>query len=595
MKRYILLACLLTFFVVTNTAEAQFDWLKPKDKPAQSPEQIQQHAQWWNANRHLAKYVEGRGYQVPGAAGFFDASGRPLSDNAGPIVGSLQRDDDDEGIPINGNFASSLWNRVNGRESSSTTPPPSSTKPYQPITYARPAGTPDVTPEQARWWAENRRFSHPIGNGVHQIDGHGIFDDRGRRLGPSPALATPRVPNPNAGQPPYPNVPPRDLSGDPNTNPYGDPNAALPSYRRGGDNVLDTLNDSYASTEEKEDGFLDMLPKSLTGGKNVDQNEARQKFAQADEAMRRRDYDAALEGYTSAMEAWPNSPLEEDAMFMIGESHFFMDAYPDAFDAYEELLKKYKRSRHLEKVVTREFQIGQYWLQHHEQDPSWAFTPNFTDKTRPLRDTLGFSRKVFSRVRLNDPTGKLADDSLMATANSHFTRGDWENAAYHYTLLVREYPDSEHQYNAHLFGIQAHLRVYQGPEYDKAPLDEAEQLMKQVRRQFAQQSPEDRQRLQTVEAQINLARAQRDFHTAEFYERQEFADAARQYYQQIVEDYPNTPVAQRAHAKMAELHNEPGIPPPRFGWISAVFPEERNEMTNMIRTARAPREGPVRR
>ena len=55
-------------------------------------------------------------------------------------------------------------------------------------------------------------------------------------------------------------------------------------------------------------------------------------------------------------------------------------------------------------------------------------------------------------MRMYDPTGPLADDSLMATAIAYFRRGQFENAALDFDQLRKEYPNSEHQKAAHISG-----------------------------------------------------------------------------------------------------------------------------------------------
>ena len=137
------------------------------------------------------------------------------------------------------------------------------------------------------------------------------------------------------------------------------------------------------------------------------------------------------------------------------------------------------------------------------------------DKRRPRMDTVGYARRAFEKVRLNDPTGPLADDALMATANSHFTRGQYSDADYHYTLLRREYPKSIHIYNAHVFGIQAKVRAYQGPGYDGKLLREASDLADQTLRQFRNKSAAERERLEKIRRDIIVNRAARDMEMAQ--------------------------------------------------------------------------------
>ena len=314
------------------------------------------------------------------------------------------------------------------------------------------------------------------------------------------------------------------------------------------------------------------------GAPGPNEQTARAHFEDGDKAFRDRKYAAARASYEKAALHFPNSPLHEDALFMVAETHFFEDDYPDAFTGYELLLTKYKRSRHLDTAVKRQFAIGQYWQQHDQKKPHAFLTPNLTDKTLPFNDTGGRALRAFEKVRLNHPTGPLADDSLMATAGTKFAKGDYEDADYYYTLLRREYTNSEHQYQAHLLGIQAKVRSYQGPEYDGTVLEEAKELTEQSLKQFAQMSAEDRQRLQELYGQIVSNLASRDYEMAKFYDTKEFYGAAKIYYDRVAREFPQTSVAVKALDRLSELDGKPNTPAPRFTWISSLFPDEREDI-----------------
>ena len=321
---------------------------------------------------------------------------------------------------------------------------------------------------------------------------------------------------------------------------------------------------------------LNFLPKPQR-----DEGVAREMLLTAEELFRKAQYSDAALYYDEAGAHWPDSPLEEDALFMIGECHFFADAYPKSFEAYERLLQKYKRSKHLEKAVTREFAIGSYWLQLDQADPSWFLSPNLIDKKIPRMDTWGQALKGFERVRLNDPTGPLADDSLVATASAHFVRGRYADADYFYTLLRREYPESEHQYTAHLLGIQAKLLRYQGSTYDGTPLEEAKELAEQIVRQFPDMPPADRQRMMETRVEIAAELAKRDFDQAVFYANKGLAGAARHYYGLVAKNYPQTPMALEAQQRLGELAGLPDKPEPKAEWFTDLFPSEQDKGFNL--------------
>ena len=235
-------------------------------------------------------------------------------------------------------------------------------------------------------------------------------------------------------------------------------------------------------------------------GLGPDQRIAEQTYAEGETLFRAQKFAEATKKFKEAASRWPDSRLQQDAMFYQAESEFYNRQYSEAVDAYEKLLENYPSSPHLDQVIRRQFEIAQYWEKHHQWQPHWATTPNLLDETRPLFDTLGHALKTYENIRLNDPTGPLADDAIMASANSYFLRGRYGDADYQYELLRNEYPRSEHQFEAHILGLQCKLRKYQGANYDETPLLEAKQLVKQLKVQFAGQlNSEERARQSEIE------------------------------------------------------------------------------------------------
>ena len=80
-------------------------------------------------------------------------------------------------------------------------------------------------------------------------------------------------------------------------------------------------------------------------------------------------------------------------------------------------------------MAAREFAIGRYWEQVYDAKPTWPTTPNLTDNSLPMFDTFSYAVQAYERVRQYDPTGPLADASLMALGNAYFRHGQFEEAA----------------------------------------------------------------------------------------------------------------------------------------------------------------------
>jgi outer membrane protein assembly factor BamD (BamD/ComL family) len=310
---------------------------------------------------------------------------------------------------------------------------------------------------------------------------------------------------------------------------------------------------------------------------------ARQAYAEGDRLFRERDYKSAAKQFQQAVERGPHSPIEQDAMFMEAESYFFDDRYIKARDAYDALVKEHPNTRYLDTVIDRQWKIARFWEEKSRQNRDLPLTPNAWDKTRPWFDTLGHSVKTYDNIRLNDPTGPRADDAIMATANIYFERRRYEDADYHYTLLRHEYPRSELQYQAHLLGLQAKLRKYQGEDYDGTPLEEAKKLVKQLRTNFAGQLPtEEKERLRTVEAQLNLEIATRDYRMAEYFDGTKHYGAARHYYAKVIKNHPDTELATKAQQRVTEIASQPDKPTKPLARIVDLFPES-SERTRVAR------------
>lgn len=332
---------------------------------------------------------------------------------------------------------------------------------------------------------------------------------------------------------------------------------------------------------EEEQGLLSEL--GLPSGNQIKQrfltaigqgpNEeiARQAFAEGDELFRAGKYQEAYKKYKTARRRLPDSSLEEDAMFMMAECLFFMDKYPAASDLYGEVLRKFDNSRHLNDIGIRQFTIGRYWDELQQSHPKWILSPNLTDKTRPRFDTVGNALAVYESIHLNDPTGPLADDSIMATANAHFLSGRYEDADYYYTVLRTDYPQSDHQPAAHVLGLRAKLRKYQGPAYDGTPLHEADELISQMLIQFPQELAGERERLLHAQRAIRAQLAERDWAMAEYYHKNGYDASARQYYDLVVKEYSDTPFAELAQSRIQKIGDDPVNPPNNIEWLANPF------------------------
>ena len=295
-------------------------------------------------------------------------------------------------------------------------------------------------------------------------------------------------------------------------------------------------------------------------GRGPNEPVAQQLLSAGDALFREKKYAQAATKYKAAADRWPDSTIEEDALWQLAECFFFTDKYPKAEDCYDELVKKYANTRYLDRIAQRQFVMAQYWIALDQKNSYWTIVPNLVDRSRPLFDTRGRAIKTFDHVRINDPRGSLADDSIMAQANAHFVERQWIDADYFYGLLRSEYPDSDFLLQAHLLGLQAKLRAYQGPAYEGGVLDEAEILADQTFVQFPDQlDSEEQERIVKARAEIAAQQALRHWNRAEFYAKGKHYSSARIYYALIARDRPQTLLAQKAREKLEILQGREDV------------------------------------
>ena len=302
---------------------------------------------------------------------------------------------------------------------------------------------------------------------------------------------------------------------------------------------------------------------------------ARAAFQEGKALFVRKNYLEAAEQFKTAAFRWPDTPLEEDALFLQAESYFFADEYVKAHDTFEMLFKKYSNTRHLETAVSREFAIGRFWEQMHDVKPLWTIQPNFTDKGRPWFDTYGYAMKAYQNVRMYDPTGPLADQSLMAVGTSYFRHDEFEEAAMEFDQLRKDYPNSDYQMLAHVLGMQAKMRVYQGDMYDKTALKEAHEIADTALAQYGPKLGAEQARMIKDRSKIIEEEANRLYVVGQYYEKNKNYRAARFYYKNVIDEYPRTEKSQLAKDRLAAIQNEPDMPPNHIKWLTDLLPESK--------------------
>lgn len=270
-----------------------------------------------------------------------------------------------------------------------------------------------------------------------------------------------------------------------------------------------------------------------------------------------------------AAAAWPGSSTEEDALYFQGESYFFADRYVQSNRAFEKLVAEYNGSKHMDMAENRRYAIALYWLQLSDTTSGI----NFSDPKRPKTGLAKEARRVLHQIRMDDPTGRLADDAAMSLAKAFMKAEMYFEAGDTLEDIRRNYPGSEFQFDAHLLELEARLASYQGSSYDDAPLRKADEIMKSIVRAFPRKSKGQLAYLEKQSARIQNMIAERDMTMGEYFERRGENLAARFHYQKIYDKFKGTEIADQIEQRIAATQAKPDRPDPPAEWLVNAFPD----------------------
>ena len=339
------------------------------------------------------------------------------------------------------------------------------------------------------------------------------------------------------------------------------------------------------------------LPKAFQfipgmGTAPINKELARSTYTQADDLFnqaakqpegsdeRRTAFRAAAKKYKEAGKHWVSSALEENAFYMTAESYFFAEDYPKAEDHYFKLLKERPRTRYQDMVDKRLFEIALFWKQFDDD----FYHLNFTDNRRPLNDTKRHAVRVMEKSSLNNPVGKFSDDNRMELANIAFRKGKWNDALDTYSDLIATFPDSPHQFDAHLFGVKAALMSYQGADYSSEPLEKAEKMIKQMARQFRDKAEGEKTQIENAMKEVRFRRAEKEFAFASYRFNKQEARAARIHCMKILTDFGDTPFADKAKEMMERTDGMSAEPIQPLSQLADLFPSpNRDKFATLIK------------
>lgn len=268
---------------------------------------------------------------------------------------------------------------------------------------------------------------------------------------------------------------------------------------------------------------------------------AQEQFKWAMDFYESKDYKRAISEFDKLVNFYPNSQHAPTAQYYIGRAYEDMEEYYHAYLAYQKVMEAYPYAKNREEIIKREYDIGLLFFKGQRAKIMGV----------ALLPAIDRAIEIFEQVIKNSPYGEYADKSLFKTAQAYKNSNRFAEAMIAFQRLVDEYPRSELLDEANYEIAQCAYLASLDPSYDQETTDSAIERF----RDFVEGA--DQSSL-SKEAQESLKRledkkAQSLYETAHFYERIGQRQSASIYYKELVNKYPDSPLAKESLARFMEI------------------------------------------
>ncbi|HEX4263103.1 MAG TPA: outer membrane protein assembly factor BamD [Verrucomicrobiae bacterium] len=286
---------------------------------------------------------------------------------------------------------------------------------------------------------------------------------------------------------------------------------------------------------------------SVGGEGNWQRTRAKDQLIVAQDAFDKKDYSTAFKAARRTVRVWPLSDYAPQAQFILGECYEAKGWDERAFKAYQVLLEKYPRFVDSEKVLTRQYEIANRFL-NGEWFRLWTYIPFFPSMER--------TADMYGKIVKDGPFSEIAPQAQMKIGAAREKQKNFPEAAKAYEVAADRYHDRGQIAADALFraGL-AYEKQAQTAEYDQSTAGQAIATFTD----FMTLYPDDPRlpESQKIIASLKDEQARGNFSIGQYYEDHGKWISAKIYYNEVVNlllAEPNSLYATRARVRIEALN-----------------------------------------
>jgi outer membrane protein assembly factor BamD len=270
---------------------------------------------------------------------------------------------------------------------------------------------------------------------------------------------------------------------------------------------------------------------------------AKDQLEVAETAFTNREYHISLQAAHRVVHVWPLSDYAPHAEYLIGRCLEADGKDEAAFNAYQNIIKKYPKSVEYEEVLWRQYAIASRYL-HGQWFKLWGYIPLYT--------SMDQTAKMFDKIVNNGPYSDVAPHAQLRIGAAREQQKDYAEAVKAYATAADRYHDQPVIAADALYreGVAYHKQAATA-EYDQSTAGQAIAAYTD----FITLFPNDPRvpRAQWAIRRLKAEQLRGNFEIAQFYEKSRKWAGAVVYYNEVLQLDPNSRNAALARQRIESL------------------------------------------
>ncbi|MFH1440854.1 MAG: outer membrane protein assembly factor BamD [Candidatus Omnitrophota bacterium] len=251
-------------------------------------------------------------------------------------------------------------------------------------------------------------------------------------------------------------------------------------------------------------------------------------------------YDDAKREFNKLLKKYPKSYEAAESLYYLGLIEESQGNLYEAYLSYQKVIDKYPFSKRIQELIEREYHIAEEFMSGKKRKSLGVPLP-----------VENPAIEIFYKIIENSTYGPLASKAQYKLGLVLKGLNRYYEAEEAFDKLIANYPDSEWVSAAKYQIAECRAAMSRGPEYDQGAAGEAKEIFEE----FVREHPDAKL---SIEAEKNIneikeKEAENNYNISVFYEKQKEFKAAKIYYEDLINNYPQSKWAVKAIERLQIL------------------------------------------